>query len=438
MNKEFAQRRQRFMEQMGEGVALIPTNPVAIRSNDTDYPYRPDSTFWYLTGFCEPDAVALLAPGHPEHRFVLFVNPKDPAKEVWTGRRAGVEGAVARYGADAAYSLEEMDKVLPRYLENAPRLYYTLGHGHDFDQRVLGWLKQIQAKIRQGVTAPDTLVDPAHIVHEMRLFKGPEEIDRMRKAASIGSEAHRNAMASTRPGVFEYELQAEIEYTFRKRGSQGPSYNPICGSGPNSCILHYNTNDRRIEAGDLVLVDAGCEYDGYASDITRTFPATGIFSPEQRAIYQLVLDAQKACIEMVRPGTSFQAIHDEAVRLMTSGLIDLGLVEGPIDQAIARDAYKPFYMHKTGHWLGMDVHDVGRYRVDGQWRTLSPGMVLTVEPGLYIAAGSPVDPKWFDIGVRIEDDVLVTESGYEVLSAEAPKEVAEIEALMGSRQLVRS
>ncbi|MBM3275685.1 MAG: aminopeptidase P N-terminal domain-containing protein, partial [Candidatus Sericytochromatia bacterium] len=316
----YAQRRERFMQEMEGGVAIIRTNATAIRSNDSDYPYRPDSTFWYLTGFREPDAVALLCPGHPEHRFVLFVNPKDPFKEVWLGRRAGVEGAVAKHGADAAYSIDEIDEILPTYLENQAKLYYPIGQNAEFDAQVLSWRRKVQAKARQGITAPEAILDTAAIANEMRLIKSPPELDKMRRAASIASEAHREAMKLTRPGVNEYELQAVLEYTFRKRGAQGPSYNPICGSGENTCILHYNENDRVIGDQEFVLLDAGCEVDGYASDITRTFPSNGVFTPDQRALYEVVLDAQVACIDAVRPGTRFQAIHDLAIRKLTEGM----------------------------------------------------------------------------------------------------------------------
>ena len=433
----FAARQEQFMKAMGGGVAIIRTNPVVLRNNDTDFPHRPDSSFWYLTGFREPDAVAVFAPDHPEHKFILFVNPRDPAKEVWNGRRAGVEGAVAEYGADVAYSLEEMDEKLPQYIENVETLHYGLGQDADFDALVLKWLAKARRKVRTGISAPEILVDPARILHEMRLFKGPEEIERMRRSASIAAEAHREAMALCRPGINECELHAVIEYTFRKRGANAPSYNPICGSGPNSCILHYNDNNRVIGDKELVLVDAGCEVDGYASDITRTFPSNGVFSAEQRALYEVVLEAQEACIEMVRPGTVWQDIHDEAVRVLTIGLVKLGILEGPVEKAIETSAYKKFYMHKTGHWLGLDVHDVGKYRVQGEWRKLEPGMVMTVEPGLYVAANTEgVDPKWWDLGIRIEDDVLVTETGHEVLTFEVPKSVVEIQALMQPGTLV--
>ncbi len=427
----YAQRREQFMNQMGGGVAIIPTHPVPIRSNDVDYPYRPDSTFWYLTGFKEPDAIALLCPGHAEHRFVLFVNPKDPERETWTGRRAGVEGAVTHFGADAAYRLDQIDEILPTYLENQGALYYPIGRDPAFDERVLAWRRKVQAKIRTGVSAPDSILDTAAIAHEMRLIKAQDEIDRMRRASEISAEAHCEIMKLSAPGINEYEFQAVCEYVFRRRGSQGPSYNPICGSGPNTCILHYNDNDRQVAEGDLVLIDAGCEFEGYASDITRTFPANGVFTADQRALYDVVLDAQLACIDRVAPGVSFQDVHDLAVRKLTEGLVRLGILAGPVDTAIAGETYKRFYMHKTSHWLGMDVHDVGKYKIDGQWRELVAGMVLTVEPGLYIPAGSEgVDPRWFDMGIRIEDDVLVTATGNEVLSQAVPKRVEDIENLM--------
>ncbi len=429
----YAERRERFMKAMGGGVAVIRTNPLATRSNDTDYPYRPDSTFWYLTGFREPDAVAVLCPDHSDHRFVLFVNPKDPAREVWTGRRAGVEGVLAHYGVDAAFPLDKIDEILPSYLENEPKIYFAVGRDSAWDARVLQWRRQVQAKVRQGISAPDDILDVSTIANEMRLFKSPGEIDRMRRAAEIGAEAHREAMKITRPGVNEYELQAVIEYIFRRRGAQGSSYNPICGSGENTCILHYNDNDRRIADGVFVLIDAGCEFEGYASDITRTFPSNGVFTPDQRALYNVVLEAQQACIDLVRPGVTFMAVHELSIRIMTEGMIRLGILEGPVEKAIADETYKRFFMHKTSHWLGMDVHDVGKYKIGDEWRALQPGMVLTVEPGIYIAAGSEgVDPRWYDMGIRIEDDVLVTAEGHEVLSKDVPKTVEEIEALMRS------
>jgi Xaa-Pro aminopeptidase len=431
MLKVHAERRERFMKQMREGIAILPTHPVRIRSNDSDYPYRPESTFWYLTGFREPDAVALLCPDHPEHRFVLFVNPKDPERETWTGRRAGVAGAVSRYGADAAYSLAEIDEILPTYLENQSQIYYPIGRDGAFDERVLGWRRRVQAKIRTGISAPDAVFDTAVVAHEMRLIKSDEEIAKMRKAAEIAAEAHREVMKLSAPGVWEYEFHALCDYTFRRRGALGPSYNPICGSGPNTCILHYNDNDRQVRDGDLVLIDAGCEFEGYASDITRTFPASGVFTADQRALYDVVLEAQEACIEKVAPGVCFQDIHDLAVTVLTRGLVRLGILEGPVEEAITSERYKRFYMHKTSHWLGMDVHDVGKYKVDGQWRKIAPGMVLTVEPGLYIPAGSEgVDSRWFDMGIRIEDDVLVTPTGREVLSDGVPKCVEDVERLM--------
>lgn len=421
------------MQAMGGGVAVIRTNPLAVRSNDTDYPYRPDSTFWYLTGFKEPDAVAVLCPDHADHRFVLFVNPKDPAKETWTGRRAGVEGAMALYGADAAYPLDRIDEILPTYLENEPKIYFAVGRDPAWDARVLEWRRKVQAKVRQGISAPDDILDVSTIANEMRLFKSASEIALMRRAAEIAAEAHREAMSITRPGTYEYELQAICEYVFRRRGAQGPSYNPICGSGLNTCILHYNDNDRRIEDGEFVLIDAGCEFQGYASDITRTYPSNGVFTPDQKALYNVVLDAQVACVDMARPGVSFQAIHDMAVRTLTEGMVRLGILQGPVDKAIADESYKRFYMHKTSHWLGMDVHDVGKYKLGDTWRALEPGMVLTVEPGIYIPADSEgVDPRWYDMGIRIEDDVLVTTHGPDVLSRDVPKSVDEIEALMRS------
>lgn len=429
----FRERRERFLELLGETVAILPTAPVRVRSNDSDHRYRPDSDVLYLTDFAEPEAVAVFAPNHPEHQFILFVRPRDPEREVWDGRRAGVDGAVSEYGADIAFPIAELDTKLPEYVDGCERVAYRLGRDEIFDRRFIDLLTSYTTTRRAKGPGPHTIVDPGEIVHEMRLHKSAEEIDVMRHAAASSAEAHRTAMAAARPGQCEAELEALIEYTFRRLGANGPAYPSIVGSGANATILHYIENSRRIEDGELVLVDAGGEYGYYASDITRTWPVSGRFSAEQRAIYEIVLQAQLEAIDRVCPGISQHEIHEGVVRTLTAGLIQLGLLEGPLDEAIANGTYKTFYMHKTGHYLGLDVHDVGKYKTGKRWRPLEPGMVITIEPGLYIAADcESVGAAWRGIGVRIEDDVLVTADGHEVLSAAAPKTVADIERIVGT------
>ena len=426
-------RRERFLSQMGHGIAIIPTAPVAVRSNDTDYKFRPDTDFYYLTGFGEPDAVALFMPEHPEHKYVLFVRPRDPERETWDGRRVGVEGAVSKLGADAAYSIEELDEKIFEYLDDREQVFFEFGKDDEFDRRVIGWLHAYKTSRRAKAPAPGTIVNPGEILHEMRLIKTDHDLDLMRRAVDITCEAHKAAMAGTRPGMFEYEIEALTEYTFRRNGASGPGYNTIVGGGPNATILHYIENCDRLEEGTLLLLDAGAEYECFTGDVTRTWPVSGKFSEPQRAIYELVLESQVQAIEMIKPGANTTEIHNRVVQVLTEGLVNLGLLDGPVDKAIEEGTYKKFYMHKTGHWLGMDVHDVGRYRFKDEPRPMRPGMIQTIEPGLYIAEDcEDVDAKWRGIGVRIEDDVLVTETGYEVLSKAAPKTVEEIEALVGS------
>jgi Xaa-Pro aminopeptidase len=435
----FEARRKKFMEAIGAGVAVFPSAPVRNRSNDVDFEYRQESDFHYLTGFDEPESVAVLTSLHPEHRFVLFVRPRDKEKEIWNGRRAGPEGAMKRYGADAAYTIDRLDEVLPTYLENAPRLVYRIGHDNDFDTRVSGWLNKVRGAVRRGVSAPGEIVDPAGVLHEMRLIKGPEDLELLRKACAISAQAHIEAMRACRPGMNECELEAVVEYVFRKSGSPAPGYPSIVGAGANATILHYTENDQVVHDGDLVLIDAGCEYGHYNADITRTFPANGTFTRPQRAIYDIVLRAQLAAIDEVHPGAPFTAYHERAVRVLVEGLVDLGLLDGPADEAIANESFKRYYMHRTGHWLGIDVHDVGLYQIAGAPRTLAPGMVLTVEPGLYIAEDDDRAPaEYRGIGVRIEDDILVTASGHENLTDAAPKSVADIEATMAQGAPARS
>lgn len=439
---EFAERRQRLMQALGENaIALIKSSSVVIRNRDADYPFRQDSDFLYLTGFNEPDAVAVFIPGRAEGEYVLFCQAKDPAMERWTGKRAGVEGAVAHYGADQAFTIGQLDKEIVQLLSGRTELHYRIGMDSDFDLKVLGWVNVLRRQVRNGVEAPSTFKLLDTIVHEMRLFKSPAEVDLMRYAANTAARAHTRAMQSCRAGLFEFEVQAEIEREFRKNGME-PSYTSIVGGGENACILHYVENRCELKSGDLLLIDAGSEHHGYASDITRTFPVNGRFSLEQRQLYQVVLNAQKSAIAAVKPGNNWDAPHQAAIRTLVAGLVELGLLQGEVDELMkdppksedgspAKEApYRQFYMHKTGHWLGLDVHDVGDYKIKGEWRTLEPGMVLTVEPGLYISPAENVDPKWWNIGIRIEDDVLVTQDGCEVLTKAVVKEVADIEALM--------
>jgi len=425
-------RLTEFMARMEPGsVAVFAGAPELRRNGDTDHEYRQDTDFYYLTRLNEPESVAVVAPSHPEHQYVLFVRARDPEQEIWTGLRAGVEGAVARHGADAAFEIGRLDEVLPRYLQGHSKLYYRLGHHEAFDHRLISALNRVRGEIRKGTEAPTTIIDPSTILHEMRLRKNEEDLRSLREATRISAEAHVAAMQACRPGMYEYELEAVVEYVFRRRGAPAPGYPSIVGSGFNTTILHYNTNNKRIEDGDLVLIDAGAEYDLFSGDITRTFPANGRFTGPQQAIYEVVLAAQKAVIEMVRPGESFMALHERAVEVVADGLIDLGLLAGERREVIERGDYRRFFMHRTGHWLGMDVHDVGRYRVGDEWRRLEPGMVFTVEPGVYIQPGAEgAGEEYYNIGVRIEDDVLVTEAGCEVLTGLAPKEVKDVEATM--------
>ncbi len=445
----FARRRRALLARMGPGsIALLPAASETPRNRDVHHPFRQDSDFYYLTGFPEPEAIAVLAPGG-EHEFLLFCRERDPHMEIWHGRRAGPKGAMERYGVDNAHPIAEIDKLLPPLLENRERVFYAIGYNPEFDRRMMGWLNQVRGKTRTGVRAPALFVALEHLLHAMRLRKEPEEIAVMRESARIAAEAHQRAMRACRPAMMEYELEAEILYTFVRHGA-GWAYPSIVGGGDNSCILHYTENNALLRDGDIVLIDAGAELDGYASDITRSFPVNGRFSGEQRAIYELVLAAQKAAIDQVRPGRHFNEPHDAAVRTLTEGLAALGLLQGDVEELIKAEQHKPFYMHRTGHWLGMDVHDVGDYKTGEDWRIFEPGMVTTIEPGLYIPAGGKIldahwarlgvhletelDERWQRIGIRIEDDVLVTDDGHEILTAAAPKEVDEIEALMRERR----
>ena len=429
--EEFARRRSALMRLMGrDAIAIVPAAPVRRRNNDVDYAYRQDSDFHYLTGFGEPESVAVLVPGREQAEYILFVRERDPVRETWDGRRAGPAGARRAYGAHDAFPITDIDEILPGLMENRAKVFYTMGIYPEFDQRVVGWVNGLRTQARNGRHPPQEFVALDQVLHELRLFKSRTEIELMREAARIGAQAHVRAMRFCRPGRMEYELMAEIVHEFRRHGAD-TSYYPIVGSGPNSCILHYNENDQPLRDGEVVLIDAGCEYECYASDITRTFPVNGRFSPEQRAVYDVVHEANLAAIAKVRPGNHWNEPHEAAVRVITQGLVRLGLLKGR-PATLERDgAYRRFFMHRTGHWLGMDVHDVGDYKVGDAWRVLEPGMVLTIEPGIYIPRGARGVPKRFQgIGVRIEDDVLVTRGGAEVLTDAVPKDADQIEALM--------
>lgn len=427
----FTRRRQEIMDQMGGGVAIIPTSPVRSRNRDVEFPFRPDSDFYYLTHFPEPEAVAVLVPNRENGQYILFCREKDPDKEIWNGRRAGLEGACADYGADDAFPIDDIDDILPGLLENRDKVFCNMGHYPEHDSKLMNWVNEVRSKSRNGVHAPGEFVDIDHILHEARLIKRPEEIKLMKKAARISCQGHIRAMENCKPGMFEYQVEAELLYEFKKGGSPFPAYPPIVGGGANSCILHYTENNAKLKDGDLLLIDAGAEIDGYAADITRCFPVNGKFSGEQKALYEVVLESQLAAIDKVRPGNHWNDPHDAAVAVLVDGLRELKLLKGSIDKIMEKGEYRKFYMHRTGHWLGMDVHDVGDYKIEDEWRLLEPGMVLTVEPGLYIPEGlKGVDARWWNIGIRIEDDVTVTRAGHEVLSQDAPKTISEIEALM--------
>jgi Xaa-Pro aminopeptidase len=429
---EFAERRKRLMEQMAENsIAILPSATETIRNNDVHHRFRQNSDFMYLTGFREPDSILVLMPGREQGEYVLFVRDKDPDREIWDGYRAGPDGAVEQFQADDAFPIDDIDDILPGLMEGRSRVYSQMGVDGDFDHQLMTWVNQIRAKVRTGAQPPEDFSDMSHLLHDLRLVKSKQEIAIMREAAKISARAHTRAMKTCKPGVMEYQLQAEIEHECMMAGSPWPAYPAIVGSGENACILHYIENTAKIKDGDLVLIDAGCELEYYASDITRTFPANGHFSTEQRAIYDLVLKAQYASIETVRPDQPWIAPHEATVRVLVEGLVELGLLKGDVEELISSKGYAPFFMHKTGHWLGMDVHDVGDYKVGGEWRVMEPGMVMTVEPGLYISPHNmDVEARWRGIGVRIEDDVVVTRDGCEVLTQDVVKDPADIEALM--------
>ncbi|KTC94077.1 Xaa-Pro aminopeptidase [Legionella erythra] len=429
--QEYRARRQKLAQSLPYGaVAIIPAADEVLRNGDAHYRFRQASDFYYLTGFNEPEAVLVIVAGQEGDSY-LFNRPRNTAQEQWTGKRLGQEDACKVLSMTEAFAIDTLNTHLPQLLADKTAIYYALGKHPAYEEKIIQVLNELKGQIRRGVKAPTALCDLDPLLSEMRLFKSQVELNLMRRAAGISVNAHVRAMQACREAEYEYQLEAELMHEFISQGCRGPAYDPIVGSGANTCILHYTDNNQRLRDGDLVLIDAGGEYENYAADITRTFPVNGQFSKEQRAIYQLVLEAQRAGIACIKPGLPWNAVQQTMVRILTRGLCELGLLEGDVDSLITTEAYKPFYMHNSGHWLGLDVHDSGRYKIDNEWRPLQAGMVLTVEPGLYISAGMPgVDARWWNIGVRIEDDILVTADGHENLTAALPVEIDEIEALM--------
>jgi len=433
--KEFARRRKQLMAQMeSNSIAIVPAAPERVRSRDTEYLYRQDSDFYYLSGFVEPEAVLVLIPGREHGEYVMFCREKDREREIWDGYRQGPEGVCKNLGADDAFPIDDIDEILPGLIEGRERVYYAMGKDADFDHQVMSWVNSIRAKVRSGATPPGEFLDLDHYLHDMRLYKSDAEVAVMREAGEISARAHVRAMQACKAGVFEYQLEADILHEFARSGARNPAYNSIVGGGDNACILHYVENQDELNDGDLVLIDAGCELEYYAADITRTFPVNGTFSKEQKALYQLTLDAQQAAIDVIKPGNHWNEPHEASVRTITAGLLELGLLQGELEALIEGEDYKEFYMHRIGHWLGMDVHDVGDYKVGGEWRVLEPGMCMTVEPGIYVAPDNiQVESKWRGIGIRIEDDIVITKDGCDILSKDVPKSVAAIEALMAGQ-----
>ena len=428
--KEFARRRRQFMRMIGkDAVAVLPAAPVRHRNGDIEYAYRQDSHFYYLSGFPEPEAVAVLLPGRAQAEYLLFVREHDALRESWDGAWAGTDGAVERFGADDAFPIADIDEILPGLMEQRQRIFYSMGAHLEFDPRMLGWVNAMRVQGRQATGVQQEFVALSHVLDDMRLYKSRAEQASLRRAAQIAIGAHRRAMRFTRPGRMEYEVMAELAHEFRSHNAD-MSYHPIVGGGANACVMHYRDNDQRLCEGDLLLLDAGCEHDYYASDVTRTFPVSGRFTAAQRAVYEVVLEAQAAAIDKVRPGNHWNQPHEAAVRAITHGLVKLGLLKGSVARLTKDQAYLPFFNHRTGHWLGLDVHDVGDYKVGGEWRVLEAGMALTVEPGIYIRPSPRVPKEFWNIGIRIEDDVLVTEGAPEVLTAALEKTAEAIERLV--------
>lgn len=429
---EFKKRRKQLMQRIGKGnIALIGSASTRTRNRDVDYPFRQDSDFYYLTGFNEPEALAVFIPGREQGEYLLFCREFDEKKALWEGAHAGLEGATKHFEADDAFPIDDLNDILPGLLENKTKVFYPMGRDSDLDHSLLEWIKHIRSQSRNGAVAPGELVSLEHILHEMRLFKSTAELKLMRRAADVSAAAHASAMQKCKPGLYEYQVEAELLYHFAQNGLRAVAYPSIVAAGKNACVLHYTENTDKIKSGDLLLIDAGAECDHYAADITRTFPVSGRFTEPQKQLYQLVLDAQTAALEQIKPGVPWNLAHEASVEVLTKGLVALGLLKGKVSKLIKDEKYKQFYMHRIGHWLGMDVHDVGDYKINQEWRLLEPGMVLTVEPGLYIPVDcKTVDAKWRGIGIRIEDDVLVTAQGHEVLTGGVPKTIADIEALM--------
>ena len=428
---DFSIRRKRLCEELLEdSVVIVASASSRYRNADADYPFRQDSNFYYLSGFDEPESIIVLTSFGKENKFKLFCRDRDPLREQWDGFRSGQEGAIKDFGADEAYSISLADELIPSIIEGANNIYYSMSSPNGINLRIEGWLNQIRSKTRQGSEVPENLLSLDSILDELRLLKTEEEVKLMRIAGEISCEAHIRGMEKVLPGMFEYQLEGEYLHTFINRGARFPAYNSIVGGGNNACILHYKENSSQLNDNDLVLVDAGCEYNNYASDVTRTYPVGKKFSDEQKKIYEVVLEAHKQACNAIKPGNSWNIAQDKSVEVITEGLIDLGILKGNPGNLIKTGAYSKYYMHRVGHWIGMDVHDVGNYKKYGKWRELEPGMVLTVEPGIYILDSlKGVEEKWLGIGIRIEDDLLVTEHGHEILTSNAPKEIKDIENL---------
>jgi len=427
----YKNRRNELINQIGENdIVIVSTGQAKSRNGDVEYQFRPDSDFYYLSGFAEPEAVLVICPSRPQGPFVMFCRERDEQREMWDGRRAGLEGVVSDYHADDSFPIDDIHEILPGMMEGKTKVYTTVGRYPDFDAQLLGWMTKIKADVRKGAHAPHEFVDLNHLLHEQRLIKRKDEISLMRKAAKMSARGHKRAMQVCQPGMFEYQVQAEMECEFRKAGSPYNAYPSIVAGGENACILHYTENQETLKDGDLLLIDAGAEFGFYAADISRTFPVNGTFSPEQRALYSIVLEAQEAAFAKCKASCSWNEPHEAAVQVIAQGLLDEGLLTGSLEQVLETHSYRQFYMHRTGHWLGMDVHDVGDYKVEESWRDLEPGMVFTVEPGIYVSPADNVDPRWHNIGIRIEDNVLILKDGYENLTASAPKTISEIESLM--------
>ena len=432
MKTQFVRRRHELASAIKFGIAVIPTAAERIRNKDAHFPYRFDSYFHYLTGFNEPESVVVVIGGKPS-RSILFCRAKHEEREIWDGFRYGPEEAKTQFNFDDTFAIDEIDKILPQLIENKDAIFTPIGIESNWDNKMMGWLNKTRSRAREGITAPASLIDVREILDEMRLIKDPDELNIMRRAAKISAEAHVNAMLATKPEKYEYEIEAELLYHFKKNGSQFPAYTSIVAGGKNACVLHYIENNAVLNDGDLLLIDAGCELDGYASDITRTFPVSGKFSGPQRIIYELVLDAQQAAMEATSRGNSWQAPHDAATKVLAQGFIDLKLCHGSLDKVLENREYSRYYMHRTGHWLGRDVHDVGNYKDDGQWRSLEPGMVLTIEPGCYIRSAPDIPEQFWNIGIRIEDDAIVNQdSGCEIITSGVPKTINDIESLMSA------